>query len=141
MSIGGQDILIEIPPDVSAADVIIRLMRQTWPGARFQDADRDDCNPIDSETVMVQGGRSREFFIFRDERSAEAWHRDGATSENAKSMLHFLVDDRPADPSSPRHVTLVCDEVSGAIESLVADLKDRFQGASRLHDLPARDVG
>lgn len=129
MSFGGRDILIEAPPGVSAADVIIRVMRLLWPTACFQDADHEDFHPIDSHKVMVQGGRSREFFIFVDRASAEAWHRDGATSENSNSMLHFLIDQATGNRRSPRQVTLVCDEYSGPIESLVADLNKSFRGS------------
>jgi hypothetical protein len=131
MSFGGQDILIESPPDVLAADVILRWMRLLWPNAYFQDADQDDYHPIDSPSVLIKGGRSREFFVFIDRASAEAWHRDGATPENSNSMLHFLVDDLPRTRNRPRHVTLVCDEVSEAVKSLVADLKKSFRGSRR----------
>jgi hypothetical protein len=129
MSFGGQDILIEAPPDVPAADVILRCLRLLWPDAYFQDADQEDYHPVDSPRVLIQGGRSREFFVFINRGAAESWNRDGATPENSNSMVHFLVEDRPRSRRSPRHVTLVCDEVSEAIERLAADLKKSFWGS------------
>lgn len=130
MSFGGRDILIEAPPDVPIVDVILRWMRLHWPDAYFQDADQEEYHPIDSPLVFLHGGLSREFFVFIDAGSVEAWHRDGAIIENANSMLHFLVDAPPRTKNSPHHVTLVCDEVSEAIERLAADLKKSF-GESR----------
>ena len=137
MSIGGRDILIAAPPDVSAAEFILRRMRQLWPDGYFQDADEEVYHPVDSPGVLIQGCRSREFFVFINRAAAEAWHRAGATPENTNSMLHFLVEDRPRSRRSPRHVTMVCDELSSTIESLAADLKKSFWGSRRTMPLPS----
>ena len=130
MTIGGWDISIEIPPHVSAAEVILRLMRRRWPGSYFQDADRDDFYPIGSEHVAIRGGLSREFFVFVDLASLESWHRDGATAENANAMLHFLVGE-PTSRRGLRLVTLVCDEPSGSILGLRSDIEASFLSSRR----------
>ena len=51
-------------------------MRLRWPNAYFQNADQEDYHPIDSSRVLIQGGRSREFFVFIDREAAAAWDRD-----------------------------------------------------------------
>jgi hypothetical protein len=128
MIVGGEDIVLLAPPDVPVADVILRQLRRHWPDAYFQDADREDYGPIDSPVVLIQGGRSREFFVFSNRTAAEAWHRDGATAENANSMLHFLIG--PLGPRGmPRQVTMVCDDSNAEIERLSADLRGSFRGS------------
>ena len=131
MSIGGRDIVIAAPPDVSPAEVVLGYMRRLWPDGFFQDADQEDVHPINSPRVVIQGGLSREFFAFRDSGAVAAWQLDGATPENENSMLHFLVADPPLSKRLPRHVTLVCDELSAAIDQLIADLKMSFRGSRR----------
>jgi hypothetical protein len=97
------------------------------------DAEGDRPELIDSRRVMMQGGRSREFFLFEDHDAAESWLADGATAGNANRMLHFLVDEGRKAALSPRQVTMVCDANTAEMRRLAGDLLTSFRGSRRLH--------
>jgi len=129
MIVGGNDIVIPAPPDVPVTDLILSRVRRLWPNGRFQGADEDVDHALGDIYVVMQGGRSREFFIYRDRPSFEAWERDGATPTNLETMLYFLIGDPPADGWGLRQVTLVCGERTGAILNLIGDLESSFRAS------------
>ena len=129
---GGSDIVIEAPPGTPVADLILGRIRRLWPDGLYQDADDDDAVYIDDPLVAFAGGRSREFFIYRNRIAFESWERDGATPENLDTMLQFLVTPSEERPAGVIEVTLVCGERTETIRALVDDLERSFRfGPSR----------
>src|SRR4051794_17944298 len=101
MIIGGSDILIEAPPDAPVVDFILSRVRLLWPDAWFQAAEEDECRSIHHSSVYISGGKSREFFIYRDHAAVEAWAKKGATVANLETMLYFIIGDQPTTTDTP----------------------------------------
>ena len=129
MIVGGNDIIIPAPPDVHVAEIILGRVRRLWPDGRFQDVDEEADHALDDIRVVMQGGRCREFFLYRDRPSFEAWERDGATSMNLETMLYFLIADPPTGGRGLLQVTLVCGELNATIQKLVRDLETSFRAS------------
>jgi hypothetical protein len=129
MIVGGSDLIIEAPPEVPLTDLILARVRRFWPDSWFQDASEDDVYPIGDTRVSVRGGRSKEFFIYRDRAAIEGWKRGGATLSNMNKMLYFIVSDGDAADDEPREVTLVCGKQTRAIKQLVRDLDQSFRNS------------
>jgi hypothetical protein len=129
MIIGGSDIIIEAPPRVPLADLIIARVRLLWPDSWFQDAEDDEARPMRDPRVVVRGGRSREFFIYRDRASFDEWERYGATPSNMNTMLHFILPDNLAGDNELQTFTMVCGERTAEVEQLARDLDQSFRYA------------
>jgi hypothetical protein len=126
MMIGGSDLVLEVPPRVPAAELIIARMRHFWPEALFQDAESDVAHPIQDPWTGLYGSASREFFIYRDRPSFESWQAEGGTDENLDRMLSFLIGNDAA-AGSPGQVTVVCGEQTPAVRRLIEDLQGSFR--------------
>jgi hypothetical protein len=124
--IGGIDITIAAPAKARAADVIVGRMREFWPDGYFQDADSVAAFSLFDPWVSLVGTSRKEFFIYRDAYAAAEWEAAGATAENSNTMLHFFVGNLVAHDPEVQQVTIVCDEVTQEIQSLVKDLEYTF---------------
>jgi hypothetical protein len=122
--IGGIDIILQAPPGIPLADLILGRLRSFWQSAVFQRADETDQYPIGDPWVLIHGGASREFFVYKDGDAAAAWARQGAVRENSNTMLHFLIG--PERLGELQEVTVVCDERTREIDQLIGDLQDTF---------------
>jgi len=122
--IGGIDTVIQAPPGIPLADLLLGRLRSFWPSAVFQHADATAQFPIDDSWVLMHGGSAREFFVYKDRDAAEAWARHGTIPANSNTMLHFLVS--PPAMGELQEVTLVCDQRTKEIDQLIADLQDTF---------------
>lgn len=136
MSIGGHDIVLEVPPDTPIFEVILRSVRQRWPGAYFLGAGGDDPELIDSAGLPPRAEEGREFFVFRDRGAADSWMDEGATAENENTMLHFLIPENPG--GSPGTVTMVFDIPSAEMRSFADALASGFRDSRRT--VPAPDL-
>jgi hypothetical protein len=121
--IGGIDISFNVPGNNSTADLIVRQMRQFWPDGVFQDADSADTHGIFDPWVAIYGTNSREFFIYRDAESAQRWEDAGAVPENSNTMLHFLLGPPTDVNSESQQITVVCDNRTEEIMSVIRDLQ------------------
>ena len=121
------DIVIEARPDAPVGELILSRVRRHWPGGWFQDAEEDQIYRLRDPRVVVAGGRSSEFYIYRDQEAYDAWQRDGATAENLDTMLYFILDDPASVGGDLQEVTLVCGERTDAIQQLIHDLTASFQ--------------
>jgi hypothetical protein len=127
MMIGGTDVIIETPPNVPVADLILRHLRYFWHDARFQDAEEEEDYDIHNPRVFIRGARGKEFLVYRDQAAAESWKRDGMTPTNSDSMLYFIIQDIPNAENRPGEMTMVCGERTEEIQQLVRDLQWSFQ--------------
>ncbi len=64
---------------------------------------------------------------------------DGATAENANTMLHFLIPENPEGGGSPRSVTMVCDAPSEEMRAFVDGLTAGLRDSRRTVTTPDRD--
>lgn len=87
--IGGTDIVFGGRPDPADRAAIVRTVVEAWPHALFVDATRDDA-PTPLGGLAPPFALPDELLVYRDQRSFESWEREGATPENADTMLHFL---------------------------------------------------
>lgn len=127
MTAWANDIVLEAPPDAPVAELILGRVRRLWLDAWFQDADEDEVYRLSDIQVVVRGGRSREFYIYQDRSSVEAWKQDGATPENLETMLYFLIGDISNPENGYRQLTLVCGEKTETIRKLILDLNLSFR--------------
>jgi hypothetical protein len=128
--IGGHDIIIDVPPRVPVADLILERVRRLWPDARFRDAEEEDHYAIHDPQILIRGARSKEFLIYRDPAAVEAWDREGATPANLDTMLYFIIGDDVVGRDSPRELTLVCGKKTREIRRLIDDLTKSFSEVS-----------
>jgi hypothetical protein len=125
--IGGTDVILDVKPGVSAADVILRCVRRHWPACVYQDAD-DESQPFEPlGGIWPPTLKGSEFFIYRDEQAARSWDEFGATEENANLMLHVLLP-TGEDDDDPHSVTIVCGEPVGDVKAILVDIETELAG-------------
>lgn len=124
---GGSDIVIKARPGTPVGDLILGRVRRLWPRGLYQDADQDEVHGLDDPLVAVRGGRSLDFFVYRDRASFDSWERDGGTPENLETMLQFVVSPSGEHLASVIEVTLACGERTEMIRALVDDLGRSFR--------------
>lgn len=117
--IGRIDIVFTAPPSAPAAEIIAEVCQHYWPRACFQDVEDEQAHPLDGDWNDVSF--SSEFFIYRDAAAVDAWEKLGAVTENANTMLHFLI--RNDKPHGDREVTCVCDARTGDIEKIISSIQ------------------
>jgi hypothetical protein len=94
--IGGTDVIFETARQGFDLRSILDAALEVWPDGFFQNADEEGVRQLTA--VLADQGESatHEFFVYKDEASAESWDRDGWTEEHGNDMAHFLVvEDAP----------------------------------------------
>lgn len=127
MDIGGIDIILDVPPRVRAAGLILDHVRRLWPDSLFVEAEGTEIRPISDAWVRTHGEECREFLVYRDNASLVSWRRDGPVDGNANTMLHFLLDDIDGSPDGRRELTIAFDERDAMIDRLASDLELEFR--------------
>ncbi|MEO6808368.1 MAG: hypothetical protein ABI353_04575 [Isosphaeraceae bacterium] len=128
MIVGGSDLVLFAPSNAPVADLILGRIRRLWPDSQVQDVNEDARRSIRDPRVVIRGGLSKEFLIYRDQDAVDAWDRDGATLANLNTMLYFIIGDASQIEEGLREVTLVCGEQTREVQQLVRDLEASFQG-------------
>lgn len=123
--IGRTDVVLSAPPCDSVGEILVAVCRRYWPKAVFQDVDEEQTHPLDGNAAWVHAASGNEFFVFRDAAAAESWERLDAVTENANTMLHFLIRDR-AGLSADRELTCVCDARTGEVEQIIDSIKSEL---------------
>ena len=96
--IGGVDVVIPTKGDPESLDACVRMIREYWSKARFENAltgekyDRYEDLPF---------GCLREVFVYPDEPAERAWDQGDANAAS-NSMLYLIL--------SPDHVTIILDD-------------------------------
>src|SRR5205823_3671687 len=99
MEIGGLDLpLLSIPREQYYPRLVLETVADLWPEAVYQNADETSWTPLAQLLQRDEDVGSAEFFVYRDETSAQDWATHGARAENANTMLHILSRDDPEAP-------------------------------------------
>jgi hypothetical protein len=96
--IGGTDIVIPTKGDPECLDACVRMIREYWPHARFEDALTGEKYDQYEELPF---GRLRELFVYPDELAETAWDQGDANAAT-NSMFYLIL--------SPDHVTVILDD-------------------------------
>ena len=110
--IGGTDIVIPTKGDSEALDACVRIIREYWPQARFE-------NALTGEKYAhyhdLPFGLLREVFVYPDTLAERAWDQsevDAATN----SVLYLIL--------SPDHITLILDDPNtSAMRSMLESIR------------------
>lgn len=110
--IGGHDISFPAQPAAERMEGMIRLVVNSWREAIVENAETGE--QLDGRFVGFQP-IPREVLVYRNSAAREAWTKDGATRENANTMLHFVC--------GSDSVTLVLDDPQDvAIQELLSEV-------------------
>jgi hypothetical protein len=124
--IGRRDIVLFSPVGFNVTDLVLRVCRDRWPRAVFQDADSHEVHAFSDPWVWKSGTCSREFFVYRDQDVVAEWHSRGVHQGQPNSMFHFLVRNPPADGRQLTEVTVVYDKEDNAVHSVIESLRSAF---------------
>ena len=89
----------------------------------FPNADETNLIPLGSQELAWHTP-SREFFVYSDRATAEAWEELGPCAANWNRMLHFLWE--PGGVNASSGVTVVLDELTADTQQLLDDLQASF---------------
>jgi hypothetical protein len=95
---GGTDIVIPAKGDPEALDACVRMIREYWPRATFENALTGEKYQHYAELPF---GPLRELFVYPDAAAEKSWD-EGDTSAATNSMLYLIL--------SPSHVTVIVDQ-------------------------------
>lgn len=88
--IGGIDIQLPTMAGDSAIEVAIRVIRQCWPQAVFE-------NGISGERYNafwdIPLGVIEELFVYQESKYADAWDDEGAVPKLSNTMIHLIPED------------------------------------------------
>jgi hypothetical protein len=121
----GIDLILTTAREIYDPKNILDAVADFWPQGVFQDASEETTRPLAAVLTQEAELSSREFFVYQDESSAQSWRANGKTAANANRMVHFLVQDDPADPEHLQ-ITIVIDEWNADMIRLCASLDERL---------------
>lgn len=124
-SVSGFDLTLSVERGLFDLRLMLEAIQDRWPRAVFQDANEDTVCSLAS--LLPDSGklRSNEFFVYRDEDSAQSWNADGKSSPNSNSMVHFLIEDDRL-PADRLQLTMVVDEVTPEMSELFTAIGSLF---------------
>lgn len=96
--IGGTDIVIPAKGDSEALDACVRIIREYWPQARFENALTGEKYTNYQDLPF---GLLRELFVYPDALAEAAWDQ-GDPSAATNSMVYLIL--------SPEQVTAILDD-------------------------------
>ena len=112
--IGGTDIVIPAKGDSETLDACVRMIREFWPEARFEDALTGEKY---SRYTDVPIERLGELFVYPDVIAETLWDRGDANAA-ANSMVYLVL--------SPENVTVVADDPTAEpIKSMLESIRRR----------------
>ena len=131
--IGGTDVIFETERQGFSMIPLLDSLLSVWPDAQFQDADNDSTRSLAEIVANRPSDEPQEFFIYKDQRSAQSWANDGWTEAHANDMVHVLVVEETSRPDTIQ-LTLVIGAFTGETLRLVVAvfeaLRDMTPGAS-----------
>jgi hypothetical protein len=89
--IGGVDTIIEGRVDEEDIDILLRLLRASWPGGICESSDGATVIPL--RGAPGKRGFGKEFFAYRDEASKASWDEHGLTEDNGEAMISVIIED------------------------------------------------
>jgi hypothetical protein len=121
--VGGTDIIFETAQQGFDVRLILDAVIEVWPDGLFQNAEEEGVRPLTAVLEDQQVGASREFFVYKDQASADSWGQNGWTEEYGNAMAHFLVVENAARPEMLQ-LTLVIGSATGEMVRLIAGVFD-----------------
>ena len=94
---------------------VLQVVLGAWPEGIVEDDGNGRAFPL-RDAVLDQTWQPNEFFIYRDQASADVWTEEGYTEENRGRMLHVLIGNHVQDEIE---LTLVVDVISPQTNALV----------------------
>jgi hypothetical protein len=136
MDIGGVDLpLTEVPRKAYDARLILAEIAECWPDSVFEGLRDESTRPVADILDQDAPIGSEEFFVYRNQASADRWERNGATGKNANDMLHFIA--AQSRRGGRMTITMVIGDITPemgrlywSIDNALAVAKDR-RGAAR----------
>ena len=107
--IGGIDIEIPTRSGAASIEVAVRVIRQRWQYAEFENGVTGDRY---HEFRDIPFGKLDEIFVYRDRPIADRWDEEGAIPELYNTMIHVIADEEL--------ISVVVDERDALIEEIVA---------------------
>ena len=115
--IGGIDVHIPTRAGELTLDVAVRVIRQQWSQAVFEDA---LTGKRFGSFAEIPFRIVEELFVYRDNQAADAWDAEGAVPSVQNSMIHLIPNDDT--------LTIVMDEAGEVMDGFVKAIE------SGLHD-------
>jgi hypothetical protein len=110
--IGGTDIVIPAKGDPEALDACVRIIREYWPQARFENALTGEKHSHYEELAF---GNLQELFVYPDALAETAWDQ-GNDNAATNSMLYLIL--------SPSSVTVILDDPkTEAMQSIIESIR------------------
>lgn len=123
--IGGTDCELIAPLRSDLAERTVAVCLRRWPEGVFLDAEETESVPLRS-VELFRKLPSREFFVISDAQTEQEWDELGPCKENWNRMLHFLIGEKHGADGDFANVTVVVDEVTPEIQSLLTELQAAF---------------
>jgi hypothetical protein len=121
--VSGQDVIFETARQGFDHRLLLDVVLELWPDALFQNAEEDEVRSLTAVLADPAAGASREFFVYKDNASADSWDREGWTEEHGNDMVHFLIVEDAARPAILQ-LTLVIGSVTGETVRLISAVYD-----------------
>lgn len=123
--VGGTDVIFETARQGFDPRAILDAVVELWPDGLFRKAEEESACRLTAVLADRGAGGWREFFVYKDQASADSWDREGWTEEHSDDMTHFLVveDTRP----DKLQLTLVIGSVTGETVRLIAAVYDALR--------------
>jgi len=118
---------IDLPLDASGGfepRMILDGVIDFWPSGIFQDANNSSTRLLREVLDDASELKTDEFFVYKDQSSADTWQRQGLSSA-LNTMLHFLIVEDLSRPGASR-ITMVIDELTSETMELYAALSSRM---------------
>ena len=113
--IDGSDIVIPAKGDPETLDACVRIIREYWPQATFEDALNGDKY---GHYAGLPFGRLRELFVYPDASAEKAWDQ-GDASAATNTMLYLIL--------SPGQLTVTLDDPnSEQMRSMLESIRSRL---------------
>lgn len=131
--IGGTDIIFETARGGFSIVPLLDSLLDVWPDALLQDADGDSIQGLSNVLANPPTSEPHEFFVYRDQASADSWANAGWTQAHANDMVHLLVADDASRPDVIQLTLVIGAFTSDTLRLVVAvfeALRDMTPGAS-----------
>ena len=121
--VSGTDVIFETTRPGFDVGALLDAVLEVWPDGLFQDAEGEAVRPLPAALADQRTSEVREFFIYKDQSSADSWDKEGWTEQHGNDMAHFLVGEDGARPEILQ-LTVVIGSATGETVRLIAAVFD-----------------
>ncbi len=120
--VSGIDIQFEAERENFSVYRLMKVILTIWPESVFQDAEETEVQSVDAIRIETRLESSREFFVYKNQESAESWEKAGWTEAHGNDMIQFLITEDIAQPQIFL-VNLVIDKATREMIVLLAAVR------------------